>query len=231
MRRLLWTLLLVPLLVWAQTQPTSTPTTQPVPVCGNGIVEKGESCDDGNSKNYDGCFECRKAAKGGGPAYEGICGDGQIDDGEECDGGRNCSNECKLLPKKPPKIKIPSSTSYTSTPTVSKLDPDRGFQVAVTLTFFGPPGLGLIYGPSAGHFYAGELGRPITMTLIRGALVGGMIATRNSIGDGGIDVEGGRVLLAAEALAFSTLIVVDLLDASNAVRRATGQPQIKGLTP
>jgi cysteine-rich repeat protein len=28
------------------------------PVCGNGIVESGEDCDDGNNETGDGCFEC-----------------------------------------------------------------------------------------------------------------------------------------------------------------------------
>ncbi|MBI4515963.1 MAG: DUF4215 domain-containing protein [Deltaproteobacteria bacterium] len=34
---------------------TTTPTRTPVPVCGNGIQEGGEQCDDGNFVNGDGC--------------------------------------------------------------------------------------------------------------------------------------------------------------------------------
>jgi len=37
------------------------------PVCGNGILESGEECDDGNTKNGDGCSSaCQKEKTGGG---------------------------------------------------------------------------------------------------------------------------------------------------------------------
>jgi len=40
--------------------PTRTPTPTPTPVCGNGTVEDGESCDDGNTFNCDACpKDCR----------------------------------------------------------------------------------------------------------------------------------------------------------------------------
>ena len=35
--------------------PDASPDATPVPVCGNGIVEAGEQCDDHNSNNFDGC--------------------------------------------------------------------------------------------------------------------------------------------------------------------------------
>lgn len=64
------------------------------PVCGNGIVEGLEECDDGNNSNTDSCTnECRNAR----------CGDGfvQASLGEECDdeNGTNadgCSSDCKI---------------------------------------------------------------------------------------------------------------------------------------
>ena len=37
---------------------TNTNTNTPHPICGNGIVEKGEECDDGNESEGDGCSEC-----------------------------------------------------------------------------------------------------------------------------------------------------------------------------
>ncbi len=47
--------------------------------CGNGEVEIGEACDDGNAQDGDGCAgDCRKLE---------ICGDGVIDPGEGCDDG------------------------------------------------------------------------------------------------------------------------------------------------
>lgn len=65
------------------------------PGCGNGVVEKGEACDDGNTESLDGCSaDCKK---------EGdslACGDGELNEGEECDDGnqRNgdgCSAACE----------------------------------------------------------------------------------------------------------------------------------------
>ena len=61
-------------------------------MCGNGIVEPGEACDDGNLDNTDSCTElCRAPA----------CGDGfvQAARGEDCDdanskNGDGCNNDC-----------------------------------------------------------------------------------------------------------------------------------------
>ncbi len=63
------------------------------PVCGNGVPEQGESCDDGNTIDGDGCSsEC---------AYEGFCGNGQLEPGEECDDGNfqpgdGCDADCNV---------------------------------------------------------------------------------------------------------------------------------------
>ena len=54
--------------------------------CGNGHVEAGEQCDDGNDDNTDECIDdCRRA----------VCGDGHIRAGgaEACDDGDNNSND------------------------------------------------------------------------------------------------------------------------------------------
>lgn len=93
------------------------------PVCGNGLVEDGESCDDGNANSGDGCSaECKVE-----PGYvcyrEGmpcelkstdpqppnpkpnpgpiVCGDGTRQGTEECDDGNTddgdgCSSECTV---------------------------------------------------------------------------------------------------------------------------------------
>jgi cysteine-rich repeat protein len=64
------------------------------PVCGNGIVEEGEECDDGNNIPGDGCDpNCRKEKPP-------VCGNGVLEEGEECDDGNNipgdgCDPECK----------------------------------------------------------------------------------------------------------------------------------------
>ncbi|MBK7402359.1 MAG: DUF4215 domain-containing protein [Myxococcales bacterium] len=60
------------------------------PVCGNGIVEPGELCDDGNSDDVDRCTNrC-------GPTS---CGDGVVQTGEQCDDGNTddtdgCLSSC-----------------------------------------------------------------------------------------------------------------------------------------
>lgn len=52
------------------------PDAGPPPVCGNGEVERGEACDDGNDVGGDGC-----------ESYCGVCGDGIRQSGEGCDPG------------------------------------------------------------------------------------------------------------------------------------------------
>jgi cysteine-rich repeat protein len=58
----------------------------PAPVCGNGAVEAGEGCDDGNTVAHDGCS----------PACQielPVCGNGYIEAGEECDDGNTVSGD------------------------------------------------------------------------------------------------------------------------------------------
>ncbi len=53
--------------------------------CGNGTLEPGEACDDGNTTDNDGCDgECRR---------EAYCGDGTKDADEVCDDGNNASGD------------------------------------------------------------------------------------------------------------------------------------------
>ncbi len=62
----------------------------PSPVCGDGVLDDGEGCDDGNADNTDTCVEgCVSAA----------CGDGFVGPGETCDDGDQvdddeCGNDC-----------------------------------------------------------------------------------------------------------------------------------------
>ena len=60
-------------------------------MCGNGIVEAGEQCDDGNQANGDGC---------GDGCFLEQCGNGIVEAGEQCDDGNNrngdgCTNICR----------------------------------------------------------------------------------------------------------------------------------------
>lgn len=64
----------------------------PAPVCGNGVVETGEACDDGNVVTLDGCSAtCQLEVA--------VCGNGVVEQGEECDDGNlnngdSCSSVC-----------------------------------------------------------------------------------------------------------------------------------------
>jgi cysteine-rich repeat protein len=62
-------------------------------VCGNGIVEPGEECDDGNTNNCDGCSNQCTLVTG--------CGDGVLCPPEQCDDGNTmscdgCSAMCTI---------------------------------------------------------------------------------------------------------------------------------------
>lgn len=77
----------------------------PGQVCGNGIVEGTEECDDGNLISGDGCSStcqiepgiCRECQCTFG---EPVCGNGLLETGEQCDDGNNedgdgCSSTCQ----------------------------------------------------------------------------------------------------------------------------------------
>jgi fibro-slime domain-containing protein len=82
-------------------------------VCGDGVVQPGEACDDGNTLSGDGCSaDCQTVESGytcppkGGactkaPLY--VCGNGILDPTEQCDDGNmvsgdGCSADCKVEP-------------------------------------------------------------------------------------------------------------------------------------
>jgi cysteine-rich repeat protein len=72
----------------------------PPPVCGNGKLETGEACDDGNLTNGDGCSSTCTVEP------PPVCGDGKVDAGEECDDGNlanddGCSCICTVEPPPP----------------------------------------------------------------------------------------------------------------------------------
>jgi len=78
----------------------------PPPVCGDGHLDAGEECDDGNNANGDGCSST--CVKENPPPPPPVCGDGHLDAGEECDDGNTyngdgCSSTCcKENPPPPP---------------------------------------------------------------------------------------------------------------------------------
>ena len=80
------------------------------PTCGNGTLDPGESCDDGNVQSGDGCSAaCRIEASWscgatGMVCVHAICGDGVMAGGEACDDGNatsgdGCSGDCLSIEK------------------------------------------------------------------------------------------------------------------------------------
>lgn len=70
--------------------PTCFPGSSMPNVCGNGTVDQGEECDDGNCTQTDACNNCRTA----------YCGDGVVGPGEMCDDGAGevCPPDCGAVP-------------------------------------------------------------------------------------------------------------------------------------
>src|SRR4029077_18043681 len=63
------------------------PSTRPAaPACGDGFLDPGEQCDDGNTHNGDGCnSSCMLES----------CGNGVVDGSEQCDhGAANGTDDC-----------------------------------------------------------------------------------------------------------------------------------------
>ena len=54
---------------------------EPTPGCGNGIIDPGEDCDDGNTVDTDACVACKAAVCGDGFVHAGVelCGDAPAD--------------------------------------------------------------------------------------------------------------------------------------------------------
>jgi len=103
--------------------PTTDDPTEDPALCGNGIVEGNEPCDDGNDEDDDACLaDCVAAECGDGIVWSGVescddannvdddacsnncapssCGDGVIQAGEECDDANlentdACTNACQ----------------------------------------------------------------------------------------------------------------------------------------
>lgn len=77
------------------TLPVAPPWNQPAAICGNGTVESGEQCDDGNTTPGDGCdASCQTETVT-------VCGDSVVETGEQCDDGNTangdgCSSTCQF---------------------------------------------------------------------------------------------------------------------------------------
>lgn len=191
---------------------------QSAPVCGNGVQDVGERCDDGNTLDGDGCSS---------KCIPEFCGDKIINrKGEECDDGNvfpdDGCHECK-------KGTVIESSEESPTPEPMTITPDEAFRRSLVTTLFLTPGLGFIYGPSMGHFAAGETGRALGMSFTRAILLGSAVVIARSRlvvnidGNPDFDPTGGIILLSLDGLLLTTLVGVDLLDSAKAVERARGK--------
>src|SRR5437667_72458 len=79
------------------------PSPEPEGVCGDGIVQDGEECDDGNSIDDDGCSNRCEVA---------VCGNGKREGAEECDLGPDNGDSPAFL------ISQPSGTRIATNPLV-----------------------------------------------------------------------------------------------------------------
>jgi cysteine-rich repeat protein len=87
-----WGLALVGVALWGCGPSNSGPGD---PECGNGVLEAGEQCDDGNAVSGDGCSAYCLVEQ------QGTCGNGVIEAGEQCDDGNltegdGCGPNCQL---------------------------------------------------------------------------------------------------------------------------------------
>ncbi|WP_437753898.1 DUF4215 domain-containing protein [Sorangium sp. So ce1389] len=78
---------------------TGTGTGAGGAVCGDGLLEPSEQCDDGNTEDGDGCTSDCQLSTGTGGA---VCGDGLVEPpSEQCDDGNTedgdgCTSDCQL---------------------------------------------------------------------------------------------------------------------------------------
>jgi uncharacterized repeat protein (TIGR01451 family) len=127
--------------VQAEGENASSTPPQEEPVCGNGTLEDGEECDDGNSSDGDGCSAACIIEEEPQP----VCGNGTLEDGEECDDsntedGDGCSALC-VIEQEPEsggdndenatgttEINITGGESSSSTPSATSTQDDNNDQ-------------------------------------------------------------------------------------------------------
>ena len=111
-------------------------------VCGDDKVERGEQCEDGNDRPFDGCFECAREPSCQDGTCEGACGDGERFADEECDDGNTrdgdgCSADCSIeqgysctdvIGEPPPQVELPIIFRDFIGRSNSKLDTDTCYR-------------------------------------------------------------------------------------------------------
>ena len=83
---------------WLETSPATSTTnpdanTSPDPFCGDGVLDVGEECDDGNWLVTDGCVHC---------IIVPVCGNQHVEFNEQCDDGNSVATDgcagCVIVP-------------------------------------------------------------------------------------------------------------------------------------
>jgi cysteine-rich repeat protein len=145
---------------------------QRIPRCGDGILDPGEQCDDGNTDNCDACSNNCTLVTG--------CGDGVVCGSEECDDGNTtdcdgCSSTCTI------ESGFRCGDGITDTACGEQCDPpDIGPPECNYLCQFGPaPALGTRTFSFGGSSYSSALGTGVPIASLIGSfdLVGGTPGT------------------------------------------------------
>jgi cysteine-rich repeat protein len=94
-------------------------------VCGDGVVDSGEQCDDGNTVSGDGCSATCTIEQ----APQPVCGNGVVEGTEQCDDGNTtsgdgCSSTCKH------EYTTQVTWSFKSTQTTGTLNCPTGYDTA-----------------------------------------------------------------------------------------------------
>jgi len=147
---------------------------------------------------------------------EPYCGNGEVEAPEECDNGNaedgdGCSALC---------FRETLLYELRGDKDGKALDPNVAFRRSMVTTLFLPSGLGLIYGPSMGHLYAGEGGRAAVMITARALLLAAPVLTGLGVLNEVLDEGRERtIVVVSSSLVLSGLVALDLLDGPRAVER------------
>ena len=130
-----------------------------VPGCGDGTVDTGEECDDGNTDDLDAC---------GNDCVLNVCGDGTLDTGEACDDGNGidndgCNNACEItvdlsvdLSVTITPVSVGDNVTFTVELSNQGPSPPEATGTGIELTVLLPPGYTYVSDtPSVGSYDSG----------------------------------------------------------------------------
>jgi hypothetical protein len=122
-------------------------------------------------------------------------------------------------PMAPAQTPVKAPAGPPTSPPGGGWTPEKAFDISLAVTLFGPPGLGLVYGPSIGHFAAGELGHGIANSLLRAALLAAPIAAQVAAARSDFSPRAAAVITGLSVVGLTTLVLYDLIDGRAAIAR------------